>query len=291
MSGKGARFGILLVVLACLTLSGCGQCDSVEEPASHPGSDYSSEWELTLDQKLAENIRWDLKAKTADKNEMIRVPGGKAMLGCEETFSEVRVCLPKKVRKIDAFYIDQYEVTNTDYDRCVAEHQCLPITENNPHIPDALKPNYPAIATYEKALRYCLWAGKRLPTEYEWEKAARGTDGQIYPWGNEPPTGAWANICGAECTMDWADPEWTDGYAYTAPAGQFPQDRSPYGLMDTAGNVKEWVTTTRRLPSGHYLACGGSWYSDHINLQVFVRQIWHYGIRLDDKGFRCALDD
>ena len=119
-------------------------------------------------------------------------------------------------------------MSNAHFRLCVEAGACTePEAWDNP---DFNADDQPAIVAWEGARTYCEWAGGRLPTEAEWEKAARGTDGRLWPWGNEFEDGR-ANLSDDE-----------DGYAFTAPVGSFPGDASPYGLLDVAGNAAEWVS-------------------------------------------------
>ena len=131
------------------------------------------------------------------------------------------------------YYIDRTEVTNAQFKAfCDATDRIYP---NAPYWDEGYflaNPENPVVnITFEQARAYCAWAGKRLPTEAEWEKAARGTDARLYPWGN-----AWdperANI--------WGDDVGPDRFRRTSPVGSFPKGASPYGVLDMVGNVWEW---------------------------------------------------
>ena len=246
-------------------------------------------WQRDLYEHMQQDMDWGLSERAADAPDVILIPAGEAVFGCRVPPRTEQECLPLQRRYVEAFYIDRTETSNDQYQRCVAARQCLP-TEFMPIIVNHNLPDRPVLVTYRQAERYCRWRGMRLPTEYEWEKAARGTDGREYAWGREPPSSQRANICGDDCTMHWADAAWNDGYAFTAPVDAFPAGDSPYGVRQMAGNVKEWTTTEQELPQHRFIARGSSWYSDRPELFVFYRQLWRPGVRVDDKGVRCVID-
>jgi formylglycine-generating enzyme required for sulfatase activity len=300
-SFKGAAT-VLVVLLCCAGVAACkgdhgAEADNRHENAPTPEntphawwhSDQRVMWQRYLAKQLDKDIAWALTKREPDLKNMVKIPAGETFVGSHEFLRERDQALPETKVRVDGFYIDKTEITNRQYSKCVKDRKCLPLAPVG-HMSDWDAPDRPAILNPVEALRYCLWAGKRLPTENEWEKAAHGEKGSMYPWGDEAPTPAHANICGDQCVMDWANAAWHDGYAFTSPVGAFPAGNTPRGLKDMSGNVKEWVQSAALLPEGHYVARGASWYSHQPQLAAVYRQVWSSPIRLDDKGARCAAD-
>lgn len=160
---------------------------------------------------------------------MVFVPVGEFLMGSVNSDSNASENeKPQRSVYLDGFYMDIYEVTNTLYAECVANGGCPRKPGCLWYYADPTYANHPVVCVdWEQASTYCEWRGARLPSEAEWEKAARGTDGRIYPWGNNTPTCSLANYSG--CVSD------------TRVVGSYSSGVSPYGLFDMAGNVWEWV--------------------------------------------------
>jgi formylglycine-generating enzyme required for sulfatase activity len=221
---------------------------------------------------------------------LLYVPAGEFTMGSEVRAEEG----PLHQVTISAFWIDQTEVTNAMYAKCVKANQCRPprVTSSNTRENYYYNPefaNYPVISvSWNDANTYCSWVGRKLPTEAEWEKAARGIDGRIYPWGDDEPDGTLLNL-------DIAD---------TTQAGAFPGGVSIYGALDMAGNVWEWVSdwygaayyqdspaTDPLGPEAGELRVlrGGSWGSPGDGFYSALR--YKNGPRFNNLqiGFRCAI--
>ncbi len=150
------------------------------------------------------------------------------------------------------------------------------------------KDQHPVVQVSQRdAAAYCRWYGLRLPSELEWEFAARGLDGRRYPWGDQPPEQAGLRRANYGTTRCCA-PEESDGYRTTAPVGSFGNGASPFGLLDMAGNVWEW--TNSRFPGrpDQVVLRGGGWGNNPYCLRVSYRHGNPPDIGLDMVGFRCA---
>ncbi len=221
---------------------------------------------------------------------MAHVPAGRFQMG--DRLGRPNERPPLRVY-LNAFEIDIHEVTNEQYSRFMRAQKEKGKTIRKPDYWDLLKfnaPRQPVVGiTWFEARAYCNWTGKRLPTEAEWEKAARGTDGRRYPWGDAFHP-AKANAA-------------PSGLDRPAPAASYPSGKSPYGLYDMAGNVWEWTST----PYGEYyyrdsplqnpqgpedgwlmVIRGGSWANGPEQVRTSVRFRLDPVVKWKRVGFRCA---
>ena len=160
---------------------------------------------------------------------MVLVPAGEFTMGSPTGDPDER---PPHQVYLDSFLIDTYEVTVGQYGAFLQETGNHPPSDWKAMNQFSHQKRPVSNVDWADAAAYCKWAGKRLPTEAEWEKAARGTDGRLYPWGNEPPTPRHANY----------EQAGSNSHGALAPVGSFEAGKSPYGLYDMAGNAWEWVS-------------------------------------------------
>ncbi|MBI3354431.1 MAG: SUMF1/EgtB/PvdO family nonheme iron enzyme, partial [Nitrospirae bacterium] len=191
---------------------------------------------------------------------------------------------PKKKVFVKDFYIDKYEVTNSQYKRFKTDY-VVPFGREN----------HPAVnIKWAEADAYCKWLGKRLPTEEEWEKAARGIDERQFPWGNEfdkAKANTAASELGGEARVGSYKEETTASLfpGGTVPVGSLDKGVSPYGVYDMSGNVWEWTDTWYDKEKGLKVLKGGSWIAPPISARSAVRLADNPFVMSNDYGFRCVL--
>lgn len=249
-------------------------------------------------------------------DDMVTIPAGEFTMGVDD----FDIAKPKRRVFVDAFRIDRYEITNAQYRAFIKETD-----HPQPELRDEWAKDYSwrekefprgtanrpvSMVTMEDARTYCKWTGKRLPTEEEWEKAARGTEGNIYPWGNdwdgrkahtvERFSGPLKNLAEWKTFEEEFD---DDALIHPWPVGSYGGDKSPFGVMDMHGNVSEWVDTPWDTHDGgdetaHALfgkkdmvvVKGNSFANRDYAAPAWIRYVFDATYVEDTIGFRCASD-
>jgi formylglycine-generating enzyme required for sulfatase activity len=245
--------------------------------------------------------------READGMEMVFVPAGEFQMGStdQQIDHAVQLCSeyrddckresyedeqPAHTVVLDAFWLDRTEVTNSQYQGCVKAGVCDETIFADD--PDFDGEDQPVVAAdWNHAQTYCEWVGARMPTEAEWEYAARGPEGQVYPWGNDFDASL-GNFAGTG-----------DGYEYTAPVGSFPDGASWVGALDLSGNVWEWVSDwfgpyaaeQQVNPTGpdwgdRGVLRGGSWKNTAADVRGADRGWSMLSDWFSFYGFRCAAN-
>lgn len=261
----------------------------------------------------------DTWIRPADNAAMVYVPAGSFSMGstedqindtmrlCDsygrscnrETFTDEE---PLHTVTLSSFWFDQTEVTNEQYSLCVAAGNCTPPAQYSsykysPYYNNPLYADYPVIyVNWYQAGQYCEWAGARLPKEAEWEFAAEGPQGVLFPWGNTFD-GKRLNYCDVNCDRDWPDKNVNDGYGDTAPVGSYPTDASWCDAHDLGGNVWEWVEdrylyyeSSEEPSPGRRVVRGGTWHLGPDSARCANRDHHTPETTHPSVGFRCVRD-
>jgi formylglycine-generating enzyme required for sulfatase activity len=310
------QFVPFLILVLLVLLSACGR-ESM--PAAAPSATLPPPTPSPEPTQAPE--RFDTRTRISDGMVMVYVPAGQFEMGSNED----QRAKPVHSVALDAFWIDQSEVTNAMFAAFLNErgnqveegvswlepgagHRGIIYGHIEEHEgvfrPESGYEDYPVIeVSWYGAAAYCEWVGARLPSEAEWEYAARGPQALAYPWGNTFD-GSLANYCDANCTYDWRDMDFDDGYAQWAPVGSYTQGASWCNALDMAGNVWEWVNdwwsedyyahSPMDNPQGPdsgtlHVARGGSWF-DEGSLAPLSRRagLTPSSYRMHWVGLRCV---
>lgn len=283
-----------MILGASLVLVACGDDDggAGDEAGSETGMDTDAETGTDTGEEMDANL--------------VEIPGASFDMGCGESNSNCDLDNPLHSVTLSSFWIELTEVTVLAYTECVDAGECTEPAGAGPDCNYGSIPlgNHPVnCLDWQQAADYCAWKGRRLPTEAEWELAARGTNGlNIFPWGTA------AADCDRAHMFSTVDEMGDYGCmtGQTAEVGSYPDGASPYGLFDMAGNVEEWVadwyaadyyeTGPTSDPQGpdegtQRVVRGGDLFdASPDNLRVFERSRFDPSFTAPERGFRCAMD-
>ncbi len=275
-----------------ITVSPAVQAQSIQEPTTTEVLSIAQEPSVS---ETLPPLDGSEESQSKDGMELIYIPSGKFVMGAGNSDSGAYESeMPQNTISLDSYWIDKYEITNAMYKLCVQASVCSPPSDfqsstHSSYYGNSRYDQYPVInITWFDANTYCKWAGRRLPTEAEWEKAARGTDARIFHWGNEFG-GNLAN--------------YNNNKLDTTQVGSFPGGSSFFGLLDMAGNVWEWVADWYQAsyykemplqnPTGpssgsRKIVRGGGFKSTYFYLRISYRFGWDPEYYDNNIGFRCA---
>jgi len=252
-----------------------------------------------------------VRAKLPAKDEMVPVPAGWFLMGSDRKMDKLAYLteLPQRKVFLDAYEIDKFEVTTVQFLRFVLATNRPPLIDwryDGGNFQESMASHPVMHVSWHDADAYCRWAGKRLPTEAEWEKAARGEDGRIYPWGNQPAGLSRSNFGRSGLSGPVRDrPERLMLYPPIISVDKYENGVSPYGVFQLSGNVSEWVadwydkdyykTASEKNPKGPEKGTqrgfrGGGWIDSTPSVRAAQRNGTDPNTRMNWMGFRCARD-
>ena len=259
----------------------------------------------------------------------MELPASSLFVGSDSRDPALALAVPSHKAEVGAFCLDAHEVTVAQFRACSDEGECKRAYRDSHWAQSegrAEAEAFPSLCndtregvddhpvncvTWAQADAYCRWKGARLPTELEWERAARGGDGRVYPWGDDAPAPERLNACGSECLawfrrskvgLDASMFPASDGFVETSAVGSFADGRSPDGIDDLAGNVAEWTADAfapypgapddgLAAPAGAKVARGASFHSAQaVQAEPAFRRALPGDYHPHDVGFRCAAD-
>lgn len=277
-------FSCFIALLYCLSFTGSAEAKTIPSEPSHSAATNSSKAPLSESHTQFNG--------THRGGIMVLIPAGEFAMGSDRGQEDEQ---PVHRVSLKAFYLDVYEVTVSRFGEFLASQKPdAPFKWNEAGA--GAHENKPVVGVnWYDARDYCRWAGKRLPTEAEWELAARGSEGRIYPWGSAHPTKGHANA---------GQTKW-HGYDTLTNVGRYESGKTPEGVYDLAGNLWEWVADwydptyyqfsgrdNPKGPSAGPLRAlrGGAWNNDSKAIRSANRAGYAPDARRNDVGFRCARD-
>lgn len=304
---------IVLFAVAMMSVPGCTVGETLPESGIATKSETPIEPTGEVDHTPSLG---DTRTRPIDGAVMVYVPAGEFEMGSDEQEVDfaLQLCMeydtncrrpyfsveqPVHTVVLDGFWIDKTEVTNSQYRQCESAGACGELgCEGEVLLGDG---EYPVVCmTWDQAAAYCEWVEARLPSEAEWEYAARGPEARRYPWGDDFD-GTVLNYCDVNCTLDKRDEKFDDGYTRSAPVGSYLGGASWVGALDLAGNVWEigadrygsysadlQTNPTGPLSGNRRVARGGSWHTSPDHVRSALRTNIGADQFVDHAGFRCV---
>lgn len=301
--------GATATVPTTAALAATASATATQQPTATPTATAIPSPTVDLRTPPASPSAGSIWTRPKDGMSMVYVPGGRASLGSTEAEIDDALVMCETARGIggcdraqfavegppqaiylDPFWLDQTEISSSQYAQCVNAGSCRPPQGSGQGVAPA-DPSYASYSvtyvTWTDARDYCVWAGGELPTAAQWEYAARGSDRRIFPWGNRFVAEN-ANFCDVDCQYGWREAGYDDGHAALAPVDSYPNGASWVGALQMAGNVWEWTDSAGSSDSVAQLR-GGSWSANHWLLRAAAQDEAPRSTANANIGFRCLM--